>query len=359
MSGESGNRLSPDVDVGSVLPRVSVVMPVRNEEPFVDAAIEGLLKQDYPSDRMELLVVDGLSSDRTREKILAWGRRTPLVKLIENPGRIVPTGFNRALHAASGEVILRMDGHCEYPPDYIRRVVALRSSMNADNAGGVVEPIGSSWTQRAICAAYHSRVGLGGAALKGHGSTERVHDVDAVHGGCWLASRLKEVGGMDEAMVRNQDDELSFRLRKSGGRIVQNTGIRVRYHVRSRFSQLFMQFLQYGFWKVRVIRKHPQQASLRHWIPGCFVGSLLLFLLLSILWSPFLGAAGLLLLGYLGAISVASVIQLAPGGLGLLPGTVLALAAMHFGYGAGFLSGWLVGTSGQGGGSTLFERVTR
>ena len=229
-------------------PFVSVVMPVRNEEKFIVSVVEAVFEQDYPADRFELLVVDGMSTDRTRVLLQEIQSRRSNLRLIDNPGRIVPTGFNVALGHAVGEVIVRMDGHCEYPPNYVSQVVQFREKCGADNFGGVLEPIGDSWTQRCICVAYHSRVGIGGAALRGHSGTVVQHEVDTVHGGCWLLSRLREVNGMDEQMVRNQDDELSFRLRKSGGKIVQSTAIRVRYHVRNSFRLLFWQFAQYGYW---------------------------------------------------------------------------------------------------------------
>ncbi len=341
-------------------PFVSIIMPVRNEERFITGAIEAVFEQDYPADRLELLIVDGMSTDRTRELVVGAQQYHPNLKLVDNPGKIVPTGFNAALEHASGEVIVRMDGHCEYPPNYVEQVVALRGETGADNFGGVLEPIGDTWIQRAVCAAYHSRVGIGGAALKGHTGTEVVHEVDAVHGGCWLLARLREVGGMDQGMVRNQDDELSFRLRKSGGRIMQSTAIRVRYHVRDSFRLLFWQFAQYGYWKVRVIQKHPQQASLRHYVPGAFVGVSLLLGFLGLFlpearWGLFLQWAA-----YFGATGLASAVQLlAEKGLRLWAGTVWALAMMHCGYGIGFILGWARQVYGPLPTDRLFERITR
>ena len=286
-------------------------------------------------------------------------RRSNL-RLIDNPGRIVPTGFNVALGHAVGEVIVRMDGHCEYPPNYVSQVVQFREKCGADNFGGVLEPIGDSWTQRCICVAYHSRVGIGGAALRGHSGAVVQHEVDTVHGGCWLLSRLREVNGMDEQMVRNQDDELSFRLRKSGGKIVQSTAIRVRYHVRNSFRLLFWQFAQYGYWKVRVVRKHPRQASIRHFVPGTFVA----LVLLSAICAPFVSlAAGVLaalwMLYFIGTGSATVLQLLRSGNLGLWPGTVFALLMMHFGYGTGFLLGWARALYGPLPSDRLFEQMTR
>jgi hypothetical protein len=165
---------------------------------------------------------------------------------------------------------------------------------------------------------------------------------------------------MDEEMVRNQDDELSFRLRKSGGRIFQTTAIRVRYHVRGSFRLLFWQFAQYGYWKVRVVRKHPRQASLRHFVPGAFVAMVFACMVVA----PFLPAAAWLFAGlwtaYFAATGIASLMQLlASGTLSLWPGTVLALLMMHFGYGFGFLLGWARALYGPLPSDRWFERMTR
>ena len=196
----------------SELAFVSVIIPVFNEERFVARCFAEVLAQDYPADRLEVLVADGMSTDRTREIVQAVQSAHPNVRLIDNPNRIVSSGLNRALAAARGEIVVRLDGHCEYPRDYIRRVVELRERLAADSVGGVLEAIGSGYVQRAIAAAYSSPLGLGGGALKSSKSFEMVREVDAVHGGCWRRERLLAVGGFDEEMVRNQDDELSFRL---------------------------------------------------------------------------------------------------------------------------------------------------
>jgi glycosyltransferase involved in cell wall biosynthesis len=326
-------------DTGAVL--VSVVIPVFNEERFIERCLAGALAQDYPAGQMEIIVADGMSTDRTRELIAKF----PTVRLVENPGRIVSTGLNRAVAAARGEIIVRLDGHCEYPGDYVRRVVELRERLNADSVGGVLEPLAGAYVQRAIAAAYASRVGLGGAALRATPASEAVREVDTVHGGCWRRDRLLAVGGFDEETVRNQDDELSFRLRHTGGRIYQSLAIRVGYHVRDNYRALFRQFMQYGYWKVRVVRKHPRQASVRHFVPATFV----LALLTSALFSPPCLAG--LLAAYLLAVGGVSLAELWAGDLKLWPGLVWAVMLIHVGYGVGFLSGWLP--------RSMFARVTR
>ncbi|MCG3148781.1 MAG: hypothetical protein PCFJNLEI_02228 [Verrucomicrobiae bacterium] len=334
---------------------ISVVIAIFNEEHFIERCLAGVLAQDYPAEQMEIIVADGMSTDRTRELVAKY----PRVRLIDNPGRIVSTGLNRAVAAARGEIIVRLDGHCEYPRDYVRRVVALREELNADSVGGVLAPVANGYVQRAVAAAYASPVGLGSAGLKAEASADVVREVDTVHGGCWRRERLLAVGGFDEEMVRNQDDELSFRLRHSGGKIFQSLGIPVRYHVRNSYRKLFWQFAQYGYWKVRVVRKHPRQASVRHFVPAAFV----LTVGAGLVVAPFssVGRWGLIaVVGfYLVAVAAVSLAQVWRTEKKLWPGLVMAVALIHLGYGGGFLLGWLRTAVGRLPTDRIFERGTR
>lgn len=340
------------------LPMVTVIIPVYNEEGFIARCLTASLEQDYPADKLEIIIADGMSKDRTREIVATFQAQHSNIRLLDNPQRIVPTGLNLAIACAAGDVIVRLDGHCEYPRDYVRKVVELRQEIDADNVGGVLVPVGSRYVQKAVAAAYYSPVGLGGAALKASTEAECIREVDAVHGGCWKKARLLEIGGFDAAMVRNQDDELSFRLRKDNGKIYQCSSLRVVYHVRSSFKKLFLQFVQYGYWKVQVIRRHPRQASLRHVAPGGFVFALLVLSLLA----PFekVGSIGLVVLVavYLTVITLASLSQLFSN-LTLVPGVVGALACMHIGYGVGFLSGCFQLIVGPSRNPNLFATPTR
>ncbi|WP_160164457.1 glycosyltransferase family 2 protein [Pedosphaera parvula] len=349
----------PQNEIARELPFVSIIMPVFNEERYIGGILDAVLKQDYPSERMEIIVADGASTDQTRDIIVSFQRGHGNLRLIYNPDRIVSTGLNRAIGCARGEIIVRLDGHCEYPKDYLRRVVLLRERLGADSVGGTLVPIGSGYIQSAIGAAYYSPVGIGGTALKAVDGVETVREVDAVHGGCWRVERLRKVGGFDEEMVRNQDDELSFRLRKASGRIYQCTSIKVKYHVRDSFKKLFMQFAQYGYWKVRVVKKHPKQASARHFVPALFV----LFITGCALAAPFTlyalyGLSGGLGI-YLSVLGVVSFLQTASKDRKLWPGIVLALCSMHFGYGGGFVLGWVRSWIGPLPTDSIFERTTR
>ena len=349
---ESDHRhFSPGI-CGEDSPFVSVIMPVFNEEAFISNSLSGVLQQDYPPDKFEVIVADGMSEDGTRELVTTLQSAHSNIRLIDNPGRIVACGLNRALASARGEIVVRLDGHCEYPGDYIRKVVQLRQRTAAVNAGGVLVPVGAGYVCQAVGAAYHSPVGLGGAALRAVSPPlASIREVDAVHGGCWRREDLLAAGGFDEEMVRNQDDELSFRLRKNGGRIIQSTSIRVRYHVRDSFPRLFLQFAQYGYWKVRVVRKHPRQASPRHFVPALFLLSGFGLALAALRFQPALWALAVLAVVYLLAIMSVSLVQ-TWGFKKLCPGVMTALTMMHFGYGSGFILGWLPSTG-------IFERTSR
>ena len=327
-------------------PSVTVVIPAFNEERYIRLALDAALQQEYPAEKLEIIIADGGSTDRTRSIVAEFSREHPNVKLIDNPQRIVSTGLNQAIAAATGDVIVRFDAHCEYPRDYICRLVALKGQTGADNVGGVLVPVGTNYTQSAVAAAYYSRIGFGGNALKGGIGTKEVRDVDTVHGGCWSRMRLLSIGGFDESMVRNQDDELSFRLRKNSGRILQIRDLFVRYHVRSSFRKLFLQFFQYGFWKVAVVRKHPRQASVRHLMPAVFV---LVIISLSVgsLFSPNVALTlATVLACYFTALSVSSFLETSRESNALWMGVVTALGMMHFGYGMGFLAGVLRNVTG-------------
>ena len=341
------------------LPDVSVLMPVFNEERFIAHSLQAVLEQDYPPERLEVIVADGRSTDQTRDIVQSFQARHPNVRLIDNPGRIVSTGLNRALESARGDIVVRLDGHCEYPKDYVRRVVELREAAGADDAGGVLVPLGNgSYASQAVAAAYYSPVGIGNA-LRGYADSTEICEVDTVHGGCWERERLLALGGFDEEMVRNQDDELSFRLRKAGGRIVRCSAIRVKYWVRESYRRLFMQFAQYGYWKVRVLRKHPRQSSVRHIVPSLFI----LTLLTSVALAPFSTIARWTLAvsagGYALAMGWAGLREARRTELRLWPGIAFAIPVMHMGYGAGFLLGWLRWLVGALPTDRIFERSTR
>ncbi len=317
---------------------VTVIMPIRNEGSFIAESLQAVLDQDYPAHLVDVLVVDGMSTDNTREVVQAFEKQNPNVRLINNPGKIVPIGLNIALQQAKGEIIVRVDGHCVIRPDYVSRCVEhLSSDDNLAGVGGPMETIGETPISQTIALAMSSPFGVGGSAFRT--IKDRVMYVDTVAFPAYKRETLRRAGLFDEELVRNQDDEYNYRLREMGGRILMTPDIRSRYYSRSSFKHLWKQYFQYGYWKVRVMQKHPRQMSLRQFVPPAFVASLIVLGVMA----PFLAPAAWLLAfvaaAYLLANLAAAVTTAAQRGWRYLPYLPLAFAALHTSYGAGFLYG--------------------
>src|SRR5437667_1091572 len=264
-------------------PFVSVVLPCRNEAGHIEACIESILGQEPPEGGFEIIVADGVSTDGTREYLQQRAAQHPHLRILNNPGRIVSCGLNAAIRAALGEIIVRMDAHTTYAPDYVKQCLAVLNETGADNVGGPMRTRADTFMEEAIRAVFHSAWAVGGA---------RSHDpayeglVDTVIYGCWKKSVFDQVGLFDEELVRNQDDEHNLRIARAGGRIYQSPRIRSWYHVRGSLAALFRQYMQYGYWKVMVIRKNHLHALFRHVVPVAFVASMCLLSLLALFWRP-------------------------------------------------------------------------
>lgn len=319
-------------------PLVSIVLPCRNEQGFIQDCLESILKQEPPEGGLEILVADGMSTDGTHEYLLKLAKAHPQIRVLDNPGRIVSTGLNAAIRAARGEIIVRMDAHTIYAPDYVRQCLAALNATGADNVGGPMQTTARTYKERAIRAVFHSAFAVGGA--RSHLANYE-GSVDTVIYGCWKKEIFDRIGYFDEELVRNQDDEHNFRLVRAGGKIYQTPRIRSWYHVRGSLRTLFRQYMQYGYWKVLVIRKHRMPASWRHVVPGAFLGSLCLLAAAGLFWTPALWAAAGLAVLYIAAALVASVIIAARTQWTLFPVLPVVIACFHFGYGYGFLRGIL------------------
>jgi succinoglycan biosynthesis protein ExoA len=331
-------------------------MPVRNEARHITESLQAVLAQDYPPHAMEVIVADGLSTDGTTETIQRLAAHDPRLRWVANPGKIVPTGLNAAIGLARGELIVRMDAHTEYAPDYIRQCVTTLQQTQAHNVGGPWRACGRTYLQKVIAAAFQSPFCSGGA---GSHALEYEGAVDSVYLGCWQKTTLEAIGGFDEELVRNQDDELNLRMVRAGYRLWQTPRIQSWYYPRSSILALFRQYMQYGYWKVRVIQKHRLPASLRHLVPGAFVALLLLLTVLS----PFSHMARIGLAAVLGSYLLANLaaslhVAVRQGGWNYLPALPLVFMAYHFGYGYGFLRG-LVDFGLRRAPATQFSRLTR
>jgi len=315
------------------LPTVTVVIPVRNEANFIRACLDSVVANDYPRDRLEVLVVDGASSDGTRSIVEEYARRYPFIRLLDNPRRIPAAALNVGLEHARGDVIVRMDAHTVYAPDYIRKCVELLQTTEAANVGGVQRAVGQGYVAEAIAVALTSPFGVGDARFR---YTDRPTWADTVYLGAWRRTTLEALRGFDEAWAVNEDYELNYRLRRAGGRILVSPDIRCWYHVRPSLGALARQFFRYGFWRARTAVVHPGSLRWRHLIPPLLV--------LGLVGSAGLGAAGSrwgLVVPVLYAVADvgASLGTALRRGLRYLPVLPVVYGILHLSWGSGFLAG--------------------
>ena len=313
-------------------------MPIRNEANFIRHSLRATLAQDYPAERLEVLVVDGKSDDGTREIVEAMLDGQPCARLLDNPRRIASAGLNIGLSEAQGEVIVRVDGHTVVAPDYVTRCVEELDQTGADCVGGAMVAVGQTAWGQAVALATSHPFGVGGSRF--HYATH-AQEVDTVYMGAWPRRVFARIGNFDEEMVRNQDDEFSYRIRATGGRIWLDPRIRSTYYARSTLRSLWKQYFQYGLWKVRVFQKVPGSAQHRHWAPPLFAlavaGGLPMALVIPPLWLLYLGgltAYGLITLGVSARIAART-------GWRHLLRLPLAFATLHLSYGLGFWKGVL------------------
>ncbi len=312
-------------------PFVSVIMPVRNEATYVERSLGAVLAQTASAEICEILVVDGMSTDRTRHVVHNFAKDDTRIRLLDNPQHTVPFALNSALAVASGDLIVRVDGHCEIAPDYIEQCILELKRTGADAVGGPIETIGETAEAQAIALAMGSYFGMGGSAFRTIHNREMWPETVAFP--AYPRSTVEKNGLFDEELTRNQDEEYNYRLLKRGGRILLSPRIRSRYYSRASLRKLAKQFYQYGFWKVRVMQKHPRQMRLRQFVPFVFVTVLLLSL--SMFWP----LAILTLLLHMAANGVASSYIARKHGWHILPTLFAAHALMHYAYGFGSVVG--------------------
>jgi GT2 family glycosyltransferase len=294
------------------------------------------VQQDYPADRLKILVVDGISEDNTREIVSEFCGLDPRIQLVDNPRRIVSTALNIGLRHARGEVIVRVDGHCLLEPDYVRQCVRYLAQTGADNVGGLMRARGESYVGEAIAIAMSSPFGVGDSRFH---YSEREQYVDTVYLGAFPRRVFDQVGLFDEELIRNQDYELNYRIRAAGGKIFLTPAIKSWYITRGSLPQLCKQYFQYGSWKVAVLRKHPHSIRVRQAVPPAFV----LTLLVSGLLGLFSRLSAYLFLSVLSTYFVSALLfslcSARQKGWKYLPMLPLIFASLHFSWGSGFLWG--------------------
>jgi succinoglycan biosynthesis protein ExoA len=314
-------------------------MPVRNERSYIERSLRAVIGQDYPPELLEIIVADGMSTDGTHELLRSALGECSRMKLLENVRRTAPCALNLATAASRGDVIIRVDGHCEVAPDYVSRCVNHLVGGDVDGVGGTLVTVGETGRARAIAAAMSSSFGVGGAAFRTAGRVDML--ADTVPFPAYTRRIVEAAGPYDERFTKNQDDEYNYRIRKIGGRLLLASDVHSRYYSRANLRSLAKQYFGYGLYKPWVFWKHPRQMKLRQFIPGAFVACLIVLAALSVVWQWSRWSLLAVLATYAAASLTASLRAAARTDWRHLPVLPIAFAALHFCYGAGFLVGSL------------------
>ncbi len=323
-------------------PTVSVIAPCRNEVGFIRLAIKSILDNDYPADRIEILVMDGMSTDGTRQIVKEISEQNPCVKLVDNPHRIVPAAMNIGVREATGEFIVRIDCHSRFPADYIGKCIEVSLRTGAANVGGYCQTLAGADTAvaRGIMLATSSPFGVGNSTFRVSGGVQK--EVDTVPFGTFRKSLFAEVGPYDERLVRNQDIELNSRIRESGGKIVISPEIQLSYVNRATLRGIWQQSFNNGLWNPYTVWLTGGSLHLRHFIPLAFVCGIVALSVGALFRG---GVFGIVFLGYLALYSICAFVaarkQEPKKNLSNTPLVMIAFISLHLSYGLGSLWGLL------------------
>lgn len=316
---------------------LSIICPIYNEEKYIGKCIESILTQDYPKGDLEVLFVDGMSTDRTREIVEKYANSYPFIRLIDNPKRIVPPAMNIGIRASKGSIIIRLDAHAIFPNNYFSQLVHYLIELKADNVGGVCRtlPINDSVVCQSIASVLSSRFGMGNSHFR-IGAAE-IMEVDTVPFGCFNRELFDRIGYFDEELIRNQDDEFNGRIIKNGGKIYLLPFLTIDYYARDTIKKVWKMFYQYGLFKPLVNKKLGSPATIRQFFPLCFVLGLLLGPLLGLFDITFLYLYGLVVLLYIGIALYYSMMESL--NIKKILTQVYIYFVVHFSYGWGYLNG--------------------
>ncbi|MBN4061578.1 MAG: succinoglycan biosynthesis protein exoa [Flavobacteriales bacterium] len=314
---------------------VSIVIPCRNEEQYISKCLDSIITTTFPKDRLEVLVCDGQSTDKSQQIVLSYCDDHPYIKLLNNEKQTTQYGLNLGIKNSNGDVVIILGAHAELYPDYIEKsLIVLGKDGEIGCAGGLIESVYENLTSEIISLAMSSRFGVGDAYFR---TGEQEGFVDTVAFGAYKREVFEKIGFFDEDLVRNQDDEFNYRLTKAGYKIYLSKVIRSKYFVRGSFKKLFRQYYQYGYWKVFVSKKHKTITTLRQLVPLLFVLFLIFGVIMSLfnfyLLISFLGVFFIyFLLAFIFAFmqvkSMAKVLQV-----------VWTFLILHVSYGLGYLEG--------------------
>ena len=326
--------MEPSENKRESTPIVSVVIAMRNEENHIARCLQSVINQDYPGEQVEILVVDGMSTDSSRSIVSGFAGRYPNVRLLDNEKKIAPAAFNLGIRNAGGSIVAIIGAHCSLATDYLSNCVHYLSTREADCVGGPIENIGEGFWGQAISLVMSSPFGVGDAHFR-YSHQERY--VDTLAFGAYRREVFDKIGLFDERLVRNQDYDLNYRLRKAGGKILLTPAIQSYYYTRSSLRKLLSQYFRYGFWKVRMLQKHPRSVRVRQLVPPLFVLVLLLSGALSAISSLAAWVLALVVVSYLSLALAFSFSIAARKGWRYLPILPVIFACLHLSWGLGFL----------------------
>lgn len=318
-------------------PVVSIVIPCRNERRFISRCLDSVLEQDYPKSRMEVIVVDGMSTDGTREVLRQYAERHSIIKVIDNPEGITPVALNRGIRSATGEIIMIMSAHASYPSNYVSVLCEWLKKGVAENVGCLwkILPGDDTPVARAIAEVLSSTLGAGNALYR-TGVSEPTY-TDTVPFGTYRREVFEQIGMFNENLVRNEDYEFNYRLRKHGGRILLVPYLSINYYARSTLGALARRSWADGFWNIYSQKFVRFKLALRHLVPLIFVSFVLFVPLVAFLF-PFLWYFYFVVVSvYIVLVLGFSVSIALKGGLSLFLPAVLAYLVLHFSYGFGSL----------------------
>lgn len=319
---------------------VSVVVPCFNEEATIQKLLRAIQAQNHPDPDIEVLIVDGFSTDSTRAQIAEFQKANPTlsIRIIDNPTQKIPAALNLGINAAKGDYIVRLDAHCVPYPSYILNSLQALKSGRGWNVGGVweIQPGADTWMARSIAAAAAHPIGVGDALYR---FTSQAGSVDTVPFGAFEKQLIAKIGGFDETLLANEDYEFNTRIQQAGGRIWLDPSIRSVYFARPTLAALARQYLRYGYWKQQMLRRYPNSLKPRQAIPPLFVASLLVFPFAALVWPALLWVLGVEVLSYAALLFGAALHKaLETKQIQLLLGMPLAIATMHVTWGSGFLA---------------------
>ncbi len=327
------------------MPLVSIIIPCYNEQATIRLLLEAIYRQTFPREKLEVIIADGLSTDRTRTEIATFQEKSPdlVIRLVDNPKKIIPAALNQGLGVASGFYIIRLDAHSIPESNYVELCVADLEAGLGENVGGVweIQPGSKGWIARSIAIAASHPLGVGDALYR---YATQAGSVDTVPFGAFRRDIFLRLGNFDESLLTNEDYEFNTRLRLQGGKIWFDPQIRSVYFSRPNLAALARQYWRYGYWKWRMLRRYPATLRWRQALPPVFTASLIgLGLLSPWFWLARIGL-GIEILLYLSVLLIGS-LQLAvhQKDMKLWIGVPLAVATMHTSWGAGFL--WSLITS--------------